>query len=157
MVLRTSTSSGLILLALVLFCGCAKKTSKYSGLFPIPAPGQKWGYIDRTGKIAIQPQFEAAQPFSEGLAAVKSGKWGYINTKGEFVINPQFDGADRFSEGLAFVENNGQVGFINPSGKIVITQQYDKPPQVEVPPHYSEGVAWLLQVENLATWTKAVR
>ena len=31
---------------------------------------EKWGYIDKTGKIVIQPQFSQAGTFSEGLATV---------------------------------------------------------------------------------------
>ena len=45
----------------------------------------KYGYVDRAGKIAIDPQFDFADMFSrgDGLAAVrvgdaKSGKWGYV-------------------------------------------------------------------------------
>lgn len=37
----------------------------------------------KTGQIVINPQFDEAQPFSEGLAAVRigddeTGKWGFI-------------------------------------------------------------------------------
>jgi hypothetical protein len=31
---------------------------------------EKAGYVDKTGKMVIAPQFARAQPFSEGLAAV---------------------------------------------------------------------------------------
>ena len=31
----------------------------------------KWGYIDKTGKIVIKPQFDRVQPFSDGRAKVK--------------------------------------------------------------------------------------
>jgi serine/threonine-protein kinase len=31
---------------------------------------QNWGYIDKTGKFAIPPQFDYAANFSEGLALV---------------------------------------------------------------------------------------
>jgi hypothetical protein len=50
--------------------------------------GGKWGYIDRTGKFIIRPQFDEAlnMEFSNGLARVKiDGKWGYINKTGKFV------------------------------------------------------------------------
>ena len=53
-----------------------------------------WGYIDPQGKFAVEPQFSYAQPFSEGLAAlrpVSSGKYGYIDHAGKYVISPQFD------------------------------------------------------------------
>ena len=42
-----------------------------------------------TRKVKINPQFDDARDFSEGLACVKiGGKWGYINQEGEIVINP---------------------------------------------------------------------
>jgi hypothetical protein len=43
--------------------------------------GNLWGYIDLTGKIAIQLTFDDAKPFREGLALIKQGaKWGYIKS-----------------------------------------------------------------------------
>jgi len=44
----------------------------------------KWGFIDKQGKFAINPQFDAAFVVSEGLAAVRlgdsqTGQWGYIS------------------------------------------------------------------------------
>jgi len=57
-------------------------------------PG-KWGYIDREGRWMIQPRFDAARPFSEGLAAVKlDGKWGFIDDGGKMVIAPGFTEVD---------------------------------------------------------------
>ena len=39
----------------------------------------KSGFIDKTGRIVINPQFDLPAFFSEGLAAVFiGGKWGYI-------------------------------------------------------------------------------
>lgn len=32
--------------------------------------GEKYGYIDKTGTIVIDTQFDTADPFSEGLAKV---------------------------------------------------------------------------------------
>lgn len=67
---------------------------------------EKWGFIGRTGKVLIEPQFKRAYDFSEGLASVKfkeKEKWGYIDKTGKVVIEPKFDWAPRFSEGLARV------------------------------------------------------
>jgi len=88
-------------------------------LFLIEKNG-KWGYIDRTGKVIIRPQFEDAYYFSEGLAAVKLGdKLGYIDKTGRFVIKPQFNHAWDFSEGLARVTIGGKDGYINKTGKYI--------------------------------------
>ena len=56
--------------------------------------GDKWGYIDKTGEMVINPQFDCpphfnadAVEFSEGLAPIKiSDKWGYTDKTGEMVI-----------------------------------------------------------------------
>jgi KWG Leptospira. len=36
----------------------------------------KFGYIDKTGKVVIEPVFDYAESFSEGLARVKKSKNG---------------------------------------------------------------------------------
>ncbi len=54
----------------------------------------KYGYVDKEGKLQINPQFDEALPFciDDKLAWVKSGKkWGLIDKEGKFVVNPQFD------------------------------------------------------------------
>ena len=73
----------------------------------------------KTGTYVINPQFDDAYPFSEGLAVVRigdyeTGKLGFIDKTGAFVINPQFDDAESFSEGLAAVEIDDKWGFIEP-------------------------------------------
>jgi hypothetical protein len=102
----------------------------------------KWGYKDKTGAWAIQPQFDVAKWFREGLALVKeqNGKWGYIDKTGAWVIRPQFDVNDdnylsSFSEGLAGAMQNGKCGYINKIGKWVILPVFDS---VE---DFSEGLA----------------
>jgi hypothetical protein len=78
----------------------------------------KAGYVDSlTWKEVIPPQFEEAQLFSQGRAAVKQGgKWGFIDSKGSMIIPPSFDSATSFSEGLAAVKLELFWGFINTEG-----------------------------------------
>ncbi|WP_308575635.1 WG repeat-containing protein [uncultured Fusobacterium sp.] len=74
----------------------------------------KWGYIDKTGKIVIPFEYDKANDFSGGLAAVeKNGKWGYIDRTGKIVIPFEYDKANDFSEGLAAVEKNGKWDYLN--------------------------------------------
>ncbi len=73
----------------------------------------KTGFIDKTGKFVIEPKFDDAAPFAEGLARVMveedgEEKVGFIDHSGQFVIPPTFNtDADfrrnsyDFSEGLA--------------------------------------------------------
>jgi hypothetical protein len=122
--MRQTLITALALLAL-LPCGlqaqpsAAKPGEDHSGLFPVIV-GDKWGYIDKTGKVAIKPQFGGTDQFSEGLAAVEVGDtWGYIDKTGKIVINPQFDYANQFSDGLAAVYIGDKYGYIDRTGKYV--------------------------------------
>lgn len=71
----------LIIPVLIILSGCdqakdeAKTITSFlptSKLYVVNVNG-KYGYIDKTGKIIITPQFDEAYPFSEGLASVKIG------------------------------------------------------------------------------------
>ncbi|AFZ12463.1 S-layer domain-containing protein [Crinalium epipsammum PCC 9333] len=69
-------------------------------------PAVPYKYIPGMEFVVIQPQFDAADSFSEGMAQVKIGnKWGYIDKTGKLVISPQFEEANAFSAGLALVKS----------------------------------------------------
>jgi hypothetical protein len=49
------------------------------GLAPVKIGG-KWGFINKKGKIVINPQFDFALPFFGGLAPIEiDGRWGFIS------------------------------------------------------------------------------
>jgi hypothetical protein len=86
---------------------------------------EKCGYIDKTGKLSILPQFDEAKPFFEGLTQVKRvNKWGYISKTGQILIKPQFDWTEPFSNGLALVRIGTRPKYIDKQGKIV--RQFDE-------------------------------
>lgn len=97
-------------------------------LFVVTVNG-KDGFIDRDGKIVIEPTFEKAFPFTDGLAAVqKQGAWGFIDTKGRLIIEPQFVSVGLFSEGLAIFQDKrhpNKKGYIDKTGKVIIEPQFD--------------------------------
>ncbi len=83
---------------------------------------KRFGYIDKTGKVIIRPQFDYAGPFKEGFASVsKCSKAGFIDRTGKFVIPLQFDSAFSFRGGLAQVGHGvGQdFTYIDKAGRIV--------------------------------------
>ena len=78
----------------------------YEKLLPVKSGG-KFGFIDRAGKMVVNPQFDDASRFASGRALVCLGKcdfsskkdeskYGYIDDTGRIVINPQFDRAEVF-------------------------------------------------------------
>lgn len=97
----------------------------------------KHGCVDLEGKIVIEPQYDDAGDFSEGLAPVMKGKrttdnqgeesitnrrWGYVDEQGKLVIPLQFEGAEKFSSGLACAHRPGSIDFeyIDHAGKVVL-------------------------------------
>lgn len=68
----------------------------------------KWGFIDASGKVVIEPKYEAARSFSNGLAGVKDGEfWSFINEKNEKVITGEFNDVNYFnSKGNCFVKDD---------------------------------------------------
>lgn len=87
----------------------------------------KWGYMDKSGEIVIDCQFEDAGIFNDdGLARVAvNGKYGYIDKTGAYVINPQYDDGRPFSDGFACVKQGDKFGYVNTLGEVVISFQYD--------------------------------
>jgi hypothetical protein len=67
----------------------------------------------------IQPQYDSASAFSEGLAmAVAGGQYGFVDGKGKWVIPPSYLGASSFSDGLALVlSSSGTFGYMDKTAK----------------------------------------
>ncbi|MGC4054699.1 MAG: WG repeat-containing protein [Paludibaculum sp.] len=108
----------------------------------------KYGYVDRTGHIVIEPRFNQAGPFSEGLAAVETSArvvgnqvvdiaWGFIDKAGMLKIPDKYNFAGTFSEGFARVaiKFGVSVGYINHDGRMTI------PARFEQAWDFSEGLA----------------
>lgn len=101
-------------------------------LYPIEQDG-KFGYIDNTGKIIIEPQFDDFDDFIEEVAWVEIGENSYfINKNGQIVINSQFYLDGIFSEDYAIIRSRdipdyfgGKYGYIDKSGKCVINPQFN--------------------------------
>lgn len=126
-----------------------QSAEKEPSLFPIIVSG-KYGYINEWGEVVVQPVFDVAKRFSEGLARVKlNEKWGFIDQFGEIVIEPAHDLKESndnrrnldFHEGRAAfsVPQPGKLtrkwGCIDSSGEVVI------PPVWDHVSEFSEGIA----------------
>jgi hypothetical protein len=87
---------------------------------------EKWGFIDKSGKVILEPKFEAVGSFKNNFIAVKlNGKWGFLDRFGKIAISPQFDDVTAFSEGLAGVKQINRWGYIDQSGNWAIKPQYE--------------------------------
>ncbi len=80
----------------------------------------KWGYVSTNGEMVIEPNFDGAGSFCEGLAAVKVD-WarGYIDRSGQFAIEPKFEAAGNFQDGRAEVRLEGELVLIDRKGEVV--------------------------------------
>lgn len=100
------------------------------GLSPIQSDASdKFGFFNKSLKLAIPAEYSAADSFSESLAAVRNndGNWGYINTKGQLVIPYTYSRRPScFSSGRAKVESKeGKYGYINKDNKLIISAIYE--------------------------------
>ena len=117
----------LVMAFALISCGGGGKQIPEVSLIPVES-GNEFQYIDRDGKIVINPQFSIATVFRDGLALVRTSgeneKWGYISEDGKYSILANYKEATVFSEGLAWVvAENAAPAAIDESGQIKITLQ----------------------------------
>ena len=103
LMMRRRLGGMLVVLLVVTATGCSSPSK--STRVPVAVEAVT---SSKTGIIVINPQFDLANSFSDGLAAVRigdvlTGEWGFVDKTGRIVINPQFDWAGSFSDGLAAV------------------------------------------------------
>jgi hypothetical protein len=101
----------------------AKKTPEIPPLYPVRLDG-KYGYMDRTGKIVVAPQFSRGWDFHDGMARVDSAEGhGIIDVAGKTTFLRQFSWIGDFSEGLAQVtvwDGSTKAGYIDATGALII-------------------------------------
>ena len=95
--------------------------------------GKNYGYINKDGKVAIEPVYRVAYDFSENLATVQPSSSFYkaaIDTSGNMVIGPQYREISQFHNGIAAVNQweqtsmNALWGFIDKKGEPILPLQY---------------------------------
>jgi hypothetical protein len=99
------------------------------GLAAVKADGarNKYGYIDRTGKLAVPFLYDEALRFSEGLSAVRNEReWGFIERSGDIALPFEYSEARSFSEGLAYVRyrdirKGERRGYIDKNGRMLFS------------------------------------
>lgn len=100
------------------------------GLFKIgvlqPLGGYKFGIMDKTGKIIIQPELTHVSAISEGLIILSSGsrnasQYGAIDTKGNFVIGYQKYVMSDFKCGISVINMTQNKGIMTKTGAILLS------------------------------------
>ena len=111
------------------------KDNEDEALFSIYENG-KVGFIDKTGRVVVVPQFDESYRMSEGVIPVLvDGRYGYINSRGEVVALPEYDDFSIFSEGMAAVKIGDKWGYIDKNGRLQIAAQF------KMAGNFSEGLA----------------
>lgn len=101
------------------------------GVTPAATPDGASGYIDTEGKVALPFIYEAAYPFFNGRAVVKSGgKWGMIDRHGVVKVPFSYDailydGTQDAADGLICVACDGKFGYVTLDGELVIPPRFD--------------------------------
>ena len=116
--------------------------------------GGKWGFVNRNGKIVVNPEFDYVFNFSEGIAAVKVGdKYGFIDTTGVLIVPCEYDEVESsFEDGEGKLVKGDKVYVFNRSGEMV-SEHYkdnneeneydygaDNPPSIYDNPYYNDNL-----------------
>lgn len=81
------------------------------GLVAFQKDNNKWGMMDKKGKVVLDATYGDIDPFTNGLARVKKFdgyKYGFIDTKGNEKIDITYASARQFYEDVAWVKKEGE-------------------------------------------------
>ncbi|WP_010243904.1 WG repeat-containing protein [Acetivibrio cellulolyticus] len=97
-------------------------------LYPIRENG-KWGYIDKSGKIVVEPTYSDAKLFKYGVGAVLmkddlGERWGLIDKTGKVVLDLAYDSIEVSTEHFYKLKLKTNWGFYNVYSHKVITPIY---------------------------------
>ena len=97
--------------------GKEKLFPQYDNIFISDGPtlaskNEKWGYINKKGKVTIPLIYENADSFEGEFGKVKlNGKWGLIDKRGKEIIPPTYDVIVRF-DNTFFIVMLGETQFV---------------------------------------------
>lgn len=129
----------LFFLLSVFFCIACGRTGGVTDQSLLPlGTGGRLGYINHTGEFVINPQFDGATMFYDGIARVKkNGKFGFIRKDGSYLCLPVYEDATVFSEGIAWtVKEKEEPVAIDKEGRELFTAK-----GVSYISNFSEGLA----------------
>lgn len=142
-------------------CGC----QKLYGINASTKEGLRYGFIDCTGKVVVEPKFVAVEEFNDGVAVVRLDRGavpapreagraseelaeGIVDVQGNLTVPPDTHILSSFSEGLALAKVKGRYAYIDKGGHVAIQlpdglkiSDIDYSPPVEY--QFFDGVAAL--------------
>ena len=106
--------------------GFAPKLLRGGMSFPMPnPPSEVWSYIDNSGELVTDKEFEEAEYFENGLAIVKNnGKYGVIDTNFDIVIDYKYDDLTKVDTTLFAAKKGDKWGVIDTTDKVLINFDY---------------------------------
>jgi hypothetical protein len=105
--------------------------------------GEKCGFLDELGNLAIKPMCDRSLGFEDGLAPARLGeKWGFIDHGGNWAIRPQYDSAYYFRGGVAFVGDGMRQFYIDRNGQQAIAADFARASS------FSEGLASVTDAQS---------
>ena len=118
----------LVLATLWIISSCIHETNINNELYPVLV-GEYYGFIDSEGNIAIEPQFDYVDHFSDGICyAMIANRRGLINKEGDFIY--EFPDSLHYSDDiiadLILVDSEHTSGIINKDGDIIFSTDSDK-------------------------------
>ncbi|OCT14707.1 hypothetical protein A8709_11025 [Paenibacillus pectinilyticus] len=142
-----------------------KKNNEKTLLYPVQVDG-KWGYINKMGKIVVEPTYAWADDFHDGVAIVllnndsasskdmkeqDTVKYGAIDTTGKMVVKPDFSYITKYNEGVAGAIQVDAMTYdltyflLDRKGKIL----YTLPPEMQIVSMLFNGTGLQTQSEDL--------
>jgi len=111
------------------------------GLIAVKGKNNRWGFIDKKGKLQIPLRWIEARSFHEGRAAVKglNGRYGFVDYRGRLICKLKWARVSDFHEGMACVydDNLEKYGYLNSKGQLQIPCMFDSGDA------FHEGIAYV--------------
>ncbi|WP_020530614.1 WG repeat-containing protein [Flexithrix dorotheae] len=94
-------------------------------LYPVKKDN-KWGAINKEGKLIISPEFDFISDFKNGYAILKKdGKSGMLDASGKVLFPPTYDKIKPVGEKHFVVWKGFKAGLIDSENKVMIPVDYD--------------------------------
>lgn len=91
--------------------------------------GQKYGLIDRSGRIAAEPVYDEIYGFESGdtsTPVMKGGKWGSIDANGREIVPFLYDESfPRFDNGVTVATRGDKACLLRDDGTELLPPEYD--------------------------------